>query len=267
VSGDFRQDDRKALDASGAVFRRLARADRGLVARPVPRATVALVYDQRTMDLYGGAASREKALFHYRGWYEALAAGHVPFTVVHGGVLEAFLAAPGSVRTLVLPNCAVLPDATCRAIDAWVKAGGRLVATFETSRYDGAARLRRGFGLRCLPRRPGRVERIPGTWFAAKGRDRMWVGTHTSILPVTGEWLMTRGGGRRALRLLDWRFNNKPEWATPTRATDQHGLYEHRYGRGRVRYLPWTPGKVVHATGSAETRDLLLRVIEFSRPR
>jgi hypothetical protein len=261
VTGDLRQDDPRVVDITRRVYRRLADADRGLAARPKPPADLALVYSQRTLDLYGGAGSREKALFHYRGWYAMLAGIHAAFTVVHDGVLASFLAGPGRVRTLVLPNCAVLSDGDCRAVDAWVRRGGRLVATFETSRWDGRGTLRRGFGLRSLPRRPGRVVAFPGTWFEARGRDRCWA--IAPILPVAGEFLLTTGGGTGSLRLLDWRFNNKPEWAVPTRRTNQHGLYERRFGKGRVRYLPWTPDKLLHTTESDAIRALLRRVISF----
>jgi len=261
VSGDLRQEDGRVIDATRRIFTRLARADRGLAERPKPAATVALVYGQRTMDVYGGEASRDRALFHYRGWYEALAADHAAFTVVHDGVLAAFLSDPGRVRTLILPNCAALSDETCRAVDGWVRQGGRLVATFETSRFDGRGRVRRQFGLASLPRRPGRVVRFPGTWFERSGRDRRWA--QAPILPVAGEFLLTQGGGRGSLRLMDWRFNNKPEWSAPVRATDQHGLYERTFGRGRVRYLPWAPGKLHHTTGSSVIRALLRRVISF----
>ena len=258
-SGDFRQDDRKVLPAVRRVFRTLARC-------PLPRdpastrASVALVYGQRTMDEYGGEASRERSLFHYRGWYEALEETGVVYTVVHDGVLARVLQERTGLRTLVLPNVACLSAADCRAVDAWVRRGGQLVATFETSRYDERARRRPGFGLKCLGRRPGKTVRFGGTWFRVDAPGRRWVGRHSDILPVSGEFLLTRGRDRGALRLLGWTFNNKPEWAEPERETNQHGLYERRFGRGLVRYLPWTPGKLYHLSRSAEHRELLRRL-------
>ncbi len=261
VSGDFRQDDTRVWPVTGRIFR-------ALVRRPPPRhppstrARIALVYGQRTMDAYGGDRCRDKALAHYRGWYEALRETGAVFTVVHDGVLPEFLSTRPRLTTLILPNVACLSGAACRVVDGWVSGGGRLVAEFETSRCDERGRQRARFGLRCLGRRPGRMVTFPGTWFDAAGPGRRWVGGHTRIHPVAGEFLLTRGSRRDAvLALLDWTFNNKPEWSRPERSTGQHGIYLSRFGRGRVRYLPWSPGALYHQQGSPEHRDLIARLI------
>jgi len=264
MSGDFRQEDRKDLPVVKQVFRALERGERRMSSRPLPRAQVALVYGQRTMDLYGGDASRERALFHYRGWYEALAENGTRFTVIHDGALGAVLEGHPVFRTLVMPNVACLGDAECRAIEKWVARGGMLVADFETSRYDERGRLRRGFGLRLFDRRPGRVVRFTGSWFTVAGRGRRWVGSHTSILPVAGEFLTT-SGGRGELALMEWEYNNKPEWSRPHGWSGQWGLFERRHGRGLVRYLPWTPGKLFHLCRSGEHRELVKRLISRAR--
>jgi hypothetical protein len=266
VSGDFRQEDPAVFPVVKRVYRALARR-RAPTAPPSTRAKVALVYGQRTMDLYGGEASRERALFHYRGWYEALDAAGVVFTVVHDGVLAEVLGVRRDLRTLILPNVACLSDADCRAVDAWVRAGGTLVADFETSRYDESGRRRPvgrgrpgGFGLRCLGRRPGKTVKFGGSWFDVGAAARPWTGGDARILPVAGEFLETRGARRGVLNLLEWTYNNKPEWSQPDRATDQDGLYVSRVGRGRVRYLPWAPGKLFHLCGSPAHARLMYRL-------
>ncbi len=260
VSGDFRQEDPAVFPATKRVFRALARRPAS-AHPPSTRAIVAVVYGQRTMDLYGGEASRERALFHYRGWYEALDAAGVAFTAIHDGVLAEVLGTRKGLRVLVLPNVACLSDADCRAVDTWVRAGGTLVADFETSRFDESGRRRGRFGLRCLGRRPGKVARFGGSWFAVEGAAaRQWVPGRASIFPVAGEFLETRGPRRGVLNLLEWSYNNKPEWSQPDRATDQDGLYVSRFGRGRVRYLPWTPGKLYHLCGSPAHARLMYRL-------
>jgi hypothetical protein len=80
------------------------------------------------------------------------------------------------------------------------------------------------------------------------------------IFPVAGEFLETRGARRGVLNLLEWTYNNKPEWSQPDRATDQDGLYVSRVGRGRVRYLPWAPGKLFHLCGSPAHARLMYRL-------
>jgi len=260
VSGDFRQEDPEVFPVVKRVFLALARR-RAPTAPPSARARIALVYGQRTMDLYGGEASRDRALCHYRGWYEALDRAGTVFTVVHDGVLPEVLASRRDLRVLILPNVACLSAPDCRAVDEWVRRGGTLVAEFETSRFDGRGRLRpRRFGLRCIGRRPLRIVRFPGTWFEVDGSSRPWTGGKSSIHPVAGEFLLTRGPRRGVLALRDWTFNNKPEWSQPERGTDWHGLHVSRFGRGRVRYLPWTPGKLYHQCASPAHARLLARL-------
>lgn len=270
LSGDFRQEDRKDLPAIKKAFRSL---EAGLDVRAFTRpARTVLVYGQRTLDLYGGDQSRERALFHYRGWYEALTESHLNFSVVHDGALEQVLEqhpersrgaaqSKGRLEVLILPNCACLSRTACRAIETWVREGGVLIATFDTSRFDETGKMRAGFGLKCLQRRPRETVTFPGSWFDVNPAGRSWVGRHTDIFPVSGEFLLTRGPQRGALRLLGWTFNNKPEWSEPETATDQFGIYETRWGKGRVYYLPWTPGKLYHLCRSPEHRELMARLV------
>src|SRR5438309_636575 len=48
---------------------------------------------------------------------------------------------------LLLPNVALLSDAQCDSLRAYVNAGGSLLATFETSRYDQSGKPRDGLGI------------------------------------------------------------------------------------------------------------------------
>ena len=256
MSGDFRQDDRKCLPVVKRVFRELERS------RPpsVRRAVTALVYPQRTLDM-AVKDPRGTALLEYRGWYEALDSMGAGFTVVHDGSLAQYLAGSPGIKTLVLPNVACLSMETCRAVDEWVRKGGKLVATFESSRCDDLGSRRPGFGLMSIKGRPGNKISIPGTWYQVEQTGRKYVGNHTGIFPASGEFLMMHGGGSGALRLMGWNFNNKPEWAQPEGTTNQLGLYDRRMGRGRVIYLPWKLGKLLHLNGSGEHRDLMMRLV------
>jgi hypothetical protein len=50
-------------------------------------------------------------------------------------------------KTLILPNIAALSDAQCEQLRAFVKSGGNLIATYETSLYDEWGAHREDFGL------------------------------------------------------------------------------------------------------------------------
>jgi hypothetical protein len=110
-----------------------------------PLARVAMVYSQQTAAFYGGDQAREKVEDHTMGMYHALIEARVPFEMVHDRLLDAGHLAP--YKTLILPNIAALSDAQCEQLRAFVKRGGSIVATFETSLYDEWGQRRAGFGL------------------------------------------------------------------------------------------------------------------------
>jgi hypothetical protein len=65
--------------------------------------------------------------------------------MVHDGLLD--LDRIRRYRTLVLPNIAALSDGQCRQLEAYVREGGSLVATHETSLYNEQGNRRADFGL------------------------------------------------------------------------------------------------------------------------
>jgi hypothetical protein len=69
----------------------------------------------------------------------------IPFEMVNTSLLDAEHLKP--FRLLVLPNIPALSDGQCEQLRRFVKAGGNLVATFETSLYDEEGKPRDDFGL------------------------------------------------------------------------------------------------------------------------
>jgi hypothetical protein len=126
-----------------------------------PLARVGLVYSQQSAWSGDSARVRERVEEPALGWYQALVESRIPFELVHDRLLDdEHLAA---FRTLVLPNVEALSDVQCAQIAAFVRRGGGLVATWETSLRDENGAERRNFGLRDLfgvsfvGRRPGPV--------------------------------------------------------------------------------------------------------------
>lgn len=118
-------------------------------------ARVGLVFSQQTARFYGGiepVTGTSKAGSgagtegdHGNGLYHALVEARIPTEAVH----EDFLTADEIDRfaVLVLPNIAALSDAQCENLRAYVKRGGSLVATFESSLYDEVGQRRPNFAL------------------------------------------------------------------------------------------------------------------------
>ena len=108
-------------------------------------ARIGLVYSQQTAWYYGEEHAEPKVENYALGWYQALVESRIPFEMVHDRLLDPAHLAP--YATLILPNLAALSDAQCDQLRAFVKNGGNLIATYETSLYDEWGVRRGNFGL------------------------------------------------------------------------------------------------------------------------
>ncbi len=127
----------------------------------IPIAKVALFWSSMSADYYRATVpvtdftpqgekleKREAAGNFYTGFlgcYEAFVRSHIPFTVLDEEALKPDIL--GRYDLLVAPNCACIPETRVKAITEYVKAGGNLIASFETSRYNGYGDLLTEFGL------------------------------------------------------------------------------------------------------------------------
>jgi hypothetical protein len=108
-------------------------------------ARVAMVYSQQTASYYGGEEAKAKVEDPGLGFYQALIEARIPFEMVHDHLLD-----PEHIdryKTLILPNIAALSTGQCDQLQAFVKRGGSIVATYETSLYDEWGVQRKDFGL------------------------------------------------------------------------------------------------------------------------
>ncbi len=110
-----------------------------------PIAQVAIVYSHQTASFYGGANARKKVEDPSLGWCQALVESRIAFEMVHDRLLDTDHLR--RFKTLILPNIAALSDAQCEQLRAFVKSGGNLIATYETSLYDEWGSRRKDFGL------------------------------------------------------------------------------------------------------------------------
>jgi hypothetical protein len=106
-----------------------------------PLARIGLVYSQQTAWYCPNAKGEDYGL----GWYQALVESRIPFEMVHDRLLDPEHLAP--FNTLILPNIAALSDAQCDQLRAFVRNGGSIVATHETSLYDEWGTRRENFAL------------------------------------------------------------------------------------------------------------------------
>lgn len=116
-------------------------------------ADIAVLYPQSSIAFYRSDGSRERRLNgdiidpveYIEGLYYALLEGRFLFDFVHQENLTPAALKP--YRALLIPNAAYLRDAECEAIQQYAAAGGAVLATFETSRYNEWGVRREDFGL------------------------------------------------------------------------------------------------------------------------
>jgi len=119
-------------------------------------ADIAVLYPQSTIAFYrsNGTSTRKlngmtiDTTEYLEGMYAALLEGRFLFDFIHQENLNSETLK--QYRALLIPNAAYLRDDECDAIRNYVKAGGSVLATFETSRYNEWGVPREDFGLQDL---------------------------------------------------------------------------------------------------------------------
>ncbi len=269
LSGTFEQNDRKALPVVKQVFGHLAKhADAYADLRSI--AEVALLYSQSTADYYGGDDPMGRCIRDYRGFYEALTEAHLSFDPVHEGALTAELLASGRYRTLVLPNVACVSDDQARALDAFVRDGGHLIATFETGLFDEVGVPRGRFALECLGRRPREKRTVTGGYYRVRDARLVTCFPHTDVIGADEELLLTDASpgctASEDLTLIPPVTNNTPEFAFWTEETREPGLVVRTFGKGSVTYVPWQVGRLYSLYGVPEFAALIAWAVERRQP-
>ena len=136
--------DKRWLDTVDKIYQAHHKSERYL-KNVAPIARVGVVYSEQTAQRYGGKPWQENIGDHENGMYHLLVEDSMPFEMVNDRLLdEAHLK---DFKLLVLPNIAALSDEQCADLRRFVRRGGSLVATYETSLFDEQGKQRSDFGL------------------------------------------------------------------------------------------------------------------------
>jgi hypothetical protein len=216
-------------------------------------ARVGVVYSQTTGKYYGAEKAQAKVGNAIDGVYHALTESRIPFEMVHESFLEQKTpeeqARLLAFKTLILPNIACLSQAQCEGIKAFVKAGGGLIATFETSLYDERGNKRANFGLSDLF---GVDVAGPVEGPMKNSYLRLEMDTKHPVLAGFHDTERIINGNARVPVQENTAFPHKPVTLIPAYPDlpmeevyprqDHTGiaeLYLRTYGAGRVAYFPW----------------------------
>jgi hypothetical protein len=237
-----------------------------------PLARVAMVYSQQTAAYYGGPDARSKVEDHTLGFYHALTGDRAPFEMVHDGLLAD--ERTRGFKTLILPNVAALSDRQCDRLRDFVRSGGSLVATFETSLYNERGERRDNFGLADLfgVDFTGRVERrMQNSYLTIRNETR-----HPLLRGLEDARRIVNGAQRVDVRprqpmpdpplTLVPSYPDLPmEEVYPRQPeTDIPEVYLREHGAGRVAYFPWDIDRIFWEVLCVDHGRLLVNAVDWA---
>jgi hypothetical protein len=236
--------DRRWLNTVQEIYTWHRGAERYL-RNEAPLARVGLVYSQQTATFYGGDRANQRVEDHTLGMYQALIEARIPFEMVHDRLLEA--AGIDRFKLLILPNIAALSDAQCEQLRAYVRRGGSLLATHETSLYDEWGVRRENFGLadQFGARFNGRLEGpMQNSYLRLEGPHPILAGLGDTERIINGVWRVDASAVGRdvnaPLTLIPSYPDLPMEMVYPRqRRTNIPEVFLRESGPSRIVYFPW----------------------------
>ena len=136
-------EDRRIYKTAGPVFKWHKDNEKYLVNR-VPVASVGVVWSQLNTDFYGRDETDVMTDLPWKGYIQALIRSRIPYVPVHADHIDR---EAGKLSLLILPNLGAMTDKQADAVIRFVKKGGGLIATGETSLYNEWGDHRKDFAL------------------------------------------------------------------------------------------------------------------------
>jgi len=242
-----------------------------------PIARVGMVYSQQTAELYAGAADAHRLVEDPQlGFYQALIEARIPFEMVHDRTLTPDNI--GRFKTLILPNIAALSDEQCQQLRDFVRRGGSLVATYETSLCDEEGNPRKDFGLADLfgasfVSRVNTKTAEQNTYLYPQKQNPLYPtllkGMEDAETLIGGTWQLNvkahPNAAQQPLSRIPAVANlpmEKTFWTVDK--TDIPDVYMNQVGEGRVVYFPWDIDRVYWEVMAHDHGRLILNSIEWA---
>jgi len=228
-------------------------------------AKVAL-YHSRATDTYGAATiTGSQRTGCFRGAYRILLESRIPFDYVSDENIHKADAAErlSAYDVIVMSNVSCVSDAEAAALDAFVAAGGTLIATGETGLYDELGRPRQSFALESFPAHRLNLAASALETYVEIGAEELSF-PRTRLLHLDGPYFFVekKKDAESLLKLLPPPKYGPPELCFSEVSPDENpGFLVRRSGRGRAIYLPWLPDWLYFRDGLPEHRELLAQLI------
>jgi hypothetical protein len=209
-----------------------------------------------------GNADATGHIGEFRGFCEMISDLRYPFDIlVTPGLRVAEL---GRYDLVILPAVECLSDVDTASLDAYVAAGGNLLASADFGAADEFGHERQCAPLHCLPSLPGNGRTAVGAYLALERSEFRNALSGISHIPAAGEfWTpFADGNSNDDLRLIGPFANNAPEFTAVEGAGKEPGLIERDFDKGHAIWLPWRIGSLYHRYSMPEYRKLLSVLIE-----
>lgn len=234
-------------------FNKLIKENPGPFFKTESMAKIALLWPQRSGNFYTGASvpltdftkemNREKAgntEEEFYGFYDGLARGHFPFDVLDEEALNGDLK---KYNLIIFPNATCLGKTEVDKIKNFVREGGNIISTFETSRYDENGKLLDDFGLKEVlgAEKPGNAFG-PLSWDYVLAADDK----HFSLNDIRNKYIKASIYGLKSeakikaplvfCKPLPGSYSGSPE------VSEYPFLVENKFGKGKSIYIAGTFG-------------------------
>jgi hypothetical protein len=242
-----------------------------ILERHAPVANVGIYFSKPTRMSYR-TPPVEGDLFgaEIKGVESVLMENHIP----HDFILEDMVSKEKLAKydLIILPNIKCMSDNEVELIKNYVRDGGKLMATYETSLYDADAKVRKDFGL---------AEVFGVSYLGVKANTRMdnyqYIeqpshplvakdSPYTVLLFNAGYTLHTKPmQGAKMIVALQPTIQNQPpdkSWVSKM-SSEFPTVVENNYGKGKVLYYANQPDALTHSNGHQDMRNLLLRGVRY----
>jgi len=258
-------EDRRGLEPAHRYFEWTAQHGAHFVNRR-SIANLGVVIGQRTHLFYApppGARMSE----YLNGLYRCLLEGRFLFDFVHEDRLE-----PERLKkykALLLPNTALLSDAQCRQLAAYVDTGGSLLATYETSLYNERNERRVQFGLAEIfgIHKTGDAIGTNGNGYLARierPHDILRGFTDTHWLPGAENRIPLAPVADPVLTVVPGYPSYPPELSYPRQSrTDEPAVVLRTRGASRLAYFPGDIDRTSWRSGNTDVSALLTNAIRW----
>ena len=241
----------------------------------IPVMDVGLFYSYPNLMAFGDTdMNKDRFRRHFEGVERVLNEHHIPYGFVLGGEFFSVESLRG-VKTLILPNAGILTENEQQVIRDYVRNGGGLVATFETSLYNEDGTRREDYALADLlgVHYDGETCSFDNDHYLKIRKPDSPV-----LACIQNSEVMMNGGATALCKaenpeeeiagFLPVLLNQPPEYAwIPEMDSPYAGIIAREYGKGRVVYFASPTDAQCYINGHEDFTEVLACAIDYTSGR